>query len=53
MITSEPNLPKKAQIDATLSANGDKRSRVEILRDLGPGRYSDLDKIYLEYYLES
>lgn len=53
MITSEPNLPKKARIDATLLANGDKRSCVEILRDLGPGRYSDLEKVDLEYYLVS
>jgi len=53
MITTEPNLLKKVGIDATLPIHGDKGGRVEILRDLGPARYTDLDRIDLEYYLEN
>ena len=52
MITTEPNLLKKVGIDATLPVHGDKRGRVEILRDLGPARYTDLDKVDLNDYLE-
>jgi UbiD family decarboxylase len=51
MVTTEPNLLKKVGIDATIPLNGDKKGRVEILRDLGPARYSDLDEIDLDDYL--
>jgi len=45
------NFIRKVGIDATLPIRGDKRGKVEVLRDLGPARYSDLDKIKLEDYL--
>ena len=51
MITREPNLLKKVGIDATIPLNGDKKGRVEVLRDLGPARYFDLDDIDLADYL--
>ena len=51
MITREPNLLKKVGIDATIPLNGDKKGRVEVLRDLGPARYSDLDDVNLADYL--
>jgi UbiD family decarboxylase len=51
MITREPNLLKKVGIDATIPLNSDKKGRVEVLRDLGPARYSDLDEIDLADYL--
>jgi 2,5-furandicarboxylate decarboxylase 1 len=51
MVTREPNLLKKVGIDATIPLNGDKKGRVEVLRDLGPARYPDLDEIDLDDYL--
>ena len=53
MISTPPNLLRKVGIDATLPLSGDKKGRVEILRDLGPARYPDLDEVDLEYYLGS
>jgi len=47
MVTTPPNLMRKVGIDATLPIAGDKKGRVEILRDLGPARYTDLDKVNL------
>ncbi len=51
MISTPPNLLKKVGIDATMPLNGDKKGRVEILRDLGPARYPDIDGVDLDYYL--
>lgn len=51
MVTTPPNLMRKIGIDATLPLNGDKKGRMEILRDLGPARYTDLDKVNLEHYI--
>ena len=51
MISTPPNLLKKVGIDATMPLNGDKKGRVEILRDLGPARYPDIDEVDLDYYL--
>ncbi|MFH1488374.1 MAG: UbiD family decarboxylase [Pseudomonadota bacterium] len=50
-ITREPNLLKKVGIDATIPLLGDKGGRSEVLRDLGPARYPDLDEVDLDYYL--
>lgn len=46
-----PNLVTKVGIDATLPLEGDKKGRVDILRDLGPARYSDLDEVDLSDYI--
>lgn len=51
MITTPPNLLSKIGIDATLPVQGDKKGRLEVLCDLGPARYTDLDKVNLEAYL--
>jgi len=51
MVTTPPNLMKKVGIDATLPLGGDKKGRLEILRDLGPARYPSLETINLEDYL--
>jgi 2,5-furandicarboxylate decarboxylase 1 len=51
MVTMEPNLYKKVGIDATLPLLGDKKGRVEILRDLGPARYPDIEKVNLKDYI--
>ena len=51
MVTTPPNLMRKLGIDATLPLNGDKKGRIEVLRDLGPARYLDLDKVRLEDYI--
>ena len=51
MVTTPPNLMRKVGIDATLPIAGDKKGRVEVLRDLGPSRYADLKEINLEDYL--
>ncbi|MFH1488919.1 MAG: UbiD family decarboxylase domain-containing protein, partial [Pseudomonadota bacterium] len=50
-ITREPNMLKKVGIDATMPLMGDKGGRSEVLRDLGPARYPDLDEVDLDYYL--
>ncbi|MFC2002855.1 UbiD family decarboxylase [Chloroflexota bacterium] len=47
-----PNLITKVGIDATIPISGDKKGRLEILRDLGPARYPDLEEISLEDYIE-
>ncbi len=46
-----PNLITKVGIDATIPLDGDKKGRLEILRDLGPARYHDLDKVNLADYI--
>jgi len=51
MISTPPNLLKKVGIDATLPVDGDKKGRIEVLRDLGPARYDDIDSVDLEDYL--
>ena len=51
MVTTPPNLMRKIGIDATLPLQGDKKGKVEVLRDLGPARYPDLEKIDLADYL--
>lgn len=51
MVTTPPNLMRKIGIDATLPLDGDKKGKLEVLRDLGPARYPDLDKVNLEEYL--
>jgi len=51
MVTAPPNLMRKVGIDATLPLNGDKKGRLDILRDLGPAKYPSLDKVNLEDYL--
>ena len=51
MVTMEPNLLKKVGIDATLPLLGDKKGRVEILRELGPARYPDIKELNLKDYL--
>ena len=52
MISTPPNLLKKVGIDATLPVDGDKNGRVDVLRDLGPARYSDIDNLDLRDYLD-
>jgi hypothetical protein len=51
MISVKPNLIRKIGIDATLPIAGDKKERLEILREPGPARYSDLKEIHLEDYV--
>jgi len=51
MVTAPPNLMRKVGIDATLPLGGDKKGRLDILRDLGPAKYPSLDKVNLEDYL--
>ena len=51
-VTTPPNLMRKVGIDATLPLDGDKKGRVEVLRDLGPARYPDLKELNLEDYLK-
>ena len=51
-MTTPPNLITKVGLDATVPLDGDKKGRIEVLRDLGPARYPDLDKVNLEDYLE-
>jgi len=51
MITTPPNLLKKIGIDATIPLDGDKKGRIEILRDQGTARYSSLDKVNLANYI--
>lgn len=53
MVTTPPSLMRKVGIDATLPLAGDKKGRLEVLRDLGPARYPSLDKVNLEDYLGS
>lgn len=48
-----PNLITKVGIDATLPLEGDKKGRMNVLRDLGPTRYADQDKLNLEDYIGS
>jgi 2,5-furandicarboxylate decarboxylase 1 len=52
MISTPPNLLKKVGIDATLPLKGDKTGVVEVLKDLGPARYSDLDRLDLKDYID-
>tara|TARA_B100000315_G_C14557109_1_gene578715 strand:- start:417 stop:1817 length:1401 start_codon:yes stop_codon:yes gene_type:complete len=52
MISTPPNLLKKVGIDATLPLKGDKTGVVEVLKDLGPARYSDLDSLDLKDYID-
>ncbi len=52
MVTKSNNLLSKIGIDATLPLQGDKRGVIEVLCDLGPARYKDLEKIKLEEYLD-
>lgn len=47
-----PNLITKVGIDATLPLEGDKKGRMDVLRDLGPTRYTDLEKLHLEDYVK-
>lgn len=51
MVTPPTFLVPKVGIDATLPLEGDKKGRTEILRDLGPARYPDLDKVNLADYI--
>lgn len=51
MITTPPNLLRKVGIDATLPLDGDKKGRVEILRDLGTARYTTLSGVDLNDYI--
>ena len=51
MHNNSAKLIEKVGIDATLPLGGDKQGRLEILRDLGPAKYPDLNKINLEDYL--
>ncbi|MBW1768931.1 MAG: UbiD family decarboxylase [Deltaproteobacteria bacterium] len=53
MISTPPNLLRKVGIDATLPVSGDKKGRIEVLRDLGPARYPDLDDVDLKDYIGS
>jgi len=53
MVNTTTNSLKKVGIDATLPIGGDKRGRVEVLRDLGPARYRNLNEVDLDYYLKS
>lgn len=46
-----PNLVPKIAIDATVPLEGDKKGRTEILRDLGPARYTSLEEVNLEDYI--
>jgi UbiD family decarboxylase len=46
-----PNLITKVGIDATVPLEGDKKGRLEILRDLGPARYPSLEQVNLEDYI--
>ena len=50
-MTTAPNLMSKIGIDATLPLEGDKKGKVEILRELGPAKYNDLDSIDLAAYI--
>lgn len=51
MITMSHNMMRKVGIDATLPLGGDKKGRLEILRELGPARYPDLKEVKLEEYV--
>ena len=51
MVDANSKLTKKIGIDATLPLSGDKKGRLDILRELGPARYPDLDEIHLEDYV--
>jgi hypothetical protein len=51
MVTQEPNLLKKVGIDATLPLLGNKKGRAEILRELGPARYPDIEEVNLAEYI--
>ncbi len=51
MIAVKSSLIRKIGIDATLPIAGDKKGRLEILRELGPARYPDLKEIHLEDYV--
>ncbi len=51
MITTPPNLTGKIGIDATLPLDGDKKGRLEVLRDLGPARYANLKDVNLADYI--
>jgi 2,5-furandicarboxylate decarboxylase 1 len=51
MVTMEPNLLKKAGIDATLPLMGDKKGRLEILRELGTARYPGIKELNLKDYI--
>jgi 2,5-furandicarboxylate decarboxylase 1 len=53
MVNTTTNSLRKVGIDATLPVGGDKKGRVEVLRDLGPARYRDLNQVDLDYYLKS
>ncbi|MFC1972003.1 UbiD family decarboxylase [Chloroflexota bacterium] len=46
------SLITKVGIDATVPLGGDKKGRPDILRELGPARYLDLDRVNIEDYLE-
>lgn len=52
LVTLEPNLFKKVGIDATLPLLGDKKGRVQILRELGPARYPDIKDVNLADYIK-
>lgn len=52
-MVTPPNLITKVGIDATLPLEGDKKGRIEILRDLGPAFYPDLDEVNLKDYIGS
>ena len=52
MIDPATSTLRKVGIDATLPVRGDKKGRVEVLRDLGPARYTDLNQIDLKDYLD-
>lgn len=52
MITRPPNLLAKVGIDATLPLNNDKPGKIEVLRELGPCKYYDLDKVNLADYID-
>ena len=51
MINPATGTLRKVGIDATLPVGGDKKGRLEVLRDLGPARYTDLNQVDLKYYL--
>jgi hypothetical protein len=52
MVNTATNSLRKVGIDATLPIAGDKSGRVEVLRDLGPARYRDLNQVDLDAYLK-
>lgn len=50
-MVTPPNLVTKVGIDATIPLEGDKKGRMNILKDLGPTKYQGLDEISLEDYV--